>query len=555
MYLDRSKVTVNGKTYHRVLLRQSYRENGKVKHRTIANLSACSTEEIQAIELAFEHKKDLDALKPSQDGPLHLRQGLSFGAVWLLHELAQRLGLVQALGSDRAGKLALWQVLARAIDQGSRLSAVRLAASHAACDVLGLDPFNEDHLYPNLAWLTQNQARIEQELFQQIHPQGCPDLFLYDVTSSYLEGEKNALATWGYNRDGKPGKRQIVIGLLCDGQGRALSIEVFAGNTSDTKTLGAQIKKAAERFGAQDITFVGDRGMIKGPQIQELGQNNFHYITALTKPQIENLLKKQVLQMELFEDALAEVVSDDEKVRYVLRRNPQRVQEVQHTRQSKQTSLEKLIRERNDYLENHPRAQGQKALKTVQARAAKLRIGGWISCKIEGRKLALELDQASLAEETKLDGCYVIKTDLPVQRASTQLVHARYKDLSLVESNFRTCKTVELDLRPIHVRLEASTRGHVFVVMLAYRLIQELQQAWAAEDLTVEEGLNQLSSLCVTEVVVNGTVKDQLVPEGRNQVKRLFELAKVSLPKKLRYSGSIVATKKKLNKSRPRRLK
>ena len=555
MYLDRSKVTVKGKTYHRVLLRQSYRENGKVKHRTMANLSACSPEEIQAIELAFHHKKDLDALKPSQDGPLQLRQGLSFGAVWLLHELAQRLGIGQALGRDRAGHLALWQVLARAIDQGSRLSAVRLATAHAACDVVGLETFNEDHLYPNLAWLAENQARIELELFQQIHPQGCPDLFLYDVTSSYLEGEHNALATWGYNRDGKPGKRQIVIGLLCDGQGRALSIEVFAGNTSDTKTLGAQIKKAAERFGAKDLTFVGDRGMIKGPQIRELGQNNFHYITAITKPQIEKLIQQQVLQLGLFEDALAEVVSQADGVRYVLRRNPQRALEVQHTRQSKQTSLEKLIHERNDYLGNHPRAQADKALKTVAARTAKLKLDGWISCKIQGRKLVSEVDQAELTEETKLDGCYVIKTDLPVQRASTQVVHGRYKDLSLVEANFRTCKTVELELRPIHVRLEASTRGHVFVVMLAYRLIQELQLAWATEDLTVEEGLNQLSSLCVTEVVVKGKVKDQLVPEGRAQVKRLLELANVSLPKKLRCSGTTVATKKKLHKSRPRRLK
>ena len=148
MYVDRSKTTVNGKTYHRVLLRQSYRDHGKVKHRTIANLSACSAQEIQAIELAFKHKKDLDSLKPAAHGPLHLRQGLCFGAVWLLHDIAKRTGLIDALGTDRQGTLALWQVLARALEQGSRLSAVRLACSHAACDVLELDPFNEDHLYP-----------------------------------------------------------------------------------------------------------------------------------------------------------------------------------------------------------------------------------------------------------------------------------------------------------------------------------------------------------------------------------------------------------------------
>jgi transposase len=555
MYLDRSHTTANGKTYHRVLLRQSFRLDGKVKHRTIANLSACSHDELQAIELALRHKHDLDSLRPANSGPLHLRQGLCFGAVWALHQLAQRLGLTEVLGSERQGKLALWQVLARAIQPGSRLSATRLAGSHAACDVLELDPFNEDQLYPNLAWLADNQARIEQELFQRLHPNGCPDLFLYDVTSSYLEGDHNALAAWGYNRDGKPGKKQIVIGLLCDGQGRALSIEVFVGNTSDPKTVGSQIAKVVQRFGGQGVTFVGDRGMIKGPQIKELGQEHFHYITALSKPQIQSLLKQKVFPMELFDTTLSEVASIPEKVRYILRRNPQRALEIQQGRQSKQNSLAKLLQEKNDYLAQHPRARVKAALKAVRARAAQLKIADWLHLKARGRTLVLTVDEAALAEAEKLDGCYVIKSDLLADWATTQMVHDRYKDLALVEQNFRTSKTVELEMRPVHVRLESSTRGHVLVVMLAHRLIQELQQCWATENLTVEEGIHELSSLCVTEVVVNDAVKDQLVPEGRTQVKRLLELAKVRLPKKLRYSGSIVATRKHLKESRPKRCK
>jgi hypothetical protein len=555
MYLDRSQTTVNGKTYHRVLLRQSFRQDGKVKHRTVANLSACSPEELQAIELAFQHKHDLNSLQPSDPGPLHLRQGLCFGAVWALHQLAQRLGLTQALGAERQGKLALWQVLARAIQPGSRLSAVRLAASHAACDVLALDPFNEDQLYANLAWLAENQARIEQALFKQLHPKGCPDLFLYDVTSSYLEGEQNALAAWGYNRDGKPGKKQIVIGLLCDGQGRALSIEVFVGNTGDPKTVGAQIQKVVQRFGGQGVTFVGDRGMLKGPQIKELGQEHFHYITAITKPQIESLLNQKVFPMELFDTTLSEVASFPEKVRYILRRNPQRAVEVQQSRQSKQDALAKFLADKNTYLAHKPKARVKVALKALRARAAKLKIADWLNFKAHGRKLVLTVDEPALAEAQKLDGCYVITTDLLDDWATTQVVHDRYKDLALVEQNFRTSKTVELELRPVHVRLEASTRGHVLVVMLAHRLIQELQPCWAAENLTVEEAIHELSSLCVTEVVVQGTVRDQLVPEGRAQVKRLLELAKVAMPKKLRYTGSTVATRKQLKESRPKRCK
>jgi transposase len=555
MYLDRSQTTANGKTYHRVLLRQSFRQDGKVKHRTIANLSACSTEELQAIELALRHKHNLASLRPSDQGPLHLRQGLAFGAVWALHQLAQRIGLPDVLGSDRQGKLALWQVLARAIQPGSRLGAVRLAASHAACDVLELDSFNEDQLYPNLAWLADNQARIELELFKALHPNGCPDLFLYDVTSSYLEGDQNALAAWGYNRDGKPGKKQIVIGLLCDSQGRALSIEVFVGNTSDPKTVGSQIQKVSERFGGKGVTFVGDRGMIKGPQIKELGQEHFHYITAISKPQIESLLTKKVFPMELFDATLSEVASIPDKVRYILRRNPQRALETQQSRQSKQDSLAKLLQAKNNYLAQKPKARVKVALAAVRARATRLKIEDWIRLKAQGRQLVLSVDADALAAAKKLDGCYVIKTDLLGEWATTQLVHDRYKDLALVEQNFRTSKTVELEMRPVHVRLESSTRGHVLVVMLAHRLIQELQQCWAAENLTVEEGIDQLSSLCVTEVVVNGSVKDQLVPEGRAQVKRLLELAKVEMPKKLRYTGKSVATRKQLKKSRTKRCK
>jgi hypothetical protein len=555
MYLDRGKITVKGKTYQRVLLRESFRQNGQVKHRTIANLSACSEQEIQAMELAFKHKKDLQALQPPREGPLQLRQGLCFGAVWVLYQVAQREGIVAALGHDRQGKLALWQVLARAIDQGSRLSAVRLASSHAACDVLGLDPFNEDHLYPNLAWLQENQVPIEQRLFEQFYPEGCPDIFLYDVTSSYLEGDHNTLAAWGFNRDGKPGKKQIVIGLLCDGLGRALSIEVFAGNTSDPKTMGSQIKKAAERFGAKGVTFVGDRGMIKGPQIQELGQKDFHYITAITKPQIQALLEKKVFAMELFDDCLCEVASIPEKVRYILRRNPQRALEIQQARQDKQSALAKLVEQKNRYLQQKPRARVKVALKAVRARAATLKIEGWIRLKAQGRKLEWSVEEDELAEAKKLDGCYAIKTDLLADWATTQVVHDRYKDLALVEQNFRTAKTVELEMRPVHVRLESSTRGHALVVMLAHRLIQPLQAYWAGENLTVQEGINQLSSLCVTEVLVNGAVKDQLVPEPRAEVKKLLELAKVELPKKLRYTGRIVATKKQLKETRTKRCK
>ena len=196
MYVDSC---TTGK-YTRHLLRENYRQDGKVKHRTVANLSQCSPEEIQAIRLALKHKEDLPAWLDAA-GKLSLRQGLSVGAVWLVCDIARQLGIVEALGPSRQGKLALWQVLARVIDQGSRLSAVRLAGSHAACDILGLAAFDEDDLYTNLDWLCEHQAGIEQRLSKKLPAARSPGLFLYDVTSSYLEGVCNELSAFGYNRD------------------------------------------------------------------------------------------------------------------------------------------------------------------------------------------------------------------------------------------------------------------------------------------------------------------------------------------------------------------
>jgi len=554
MYLDTCKVRAKNKVYTRVLLRESFRENGKVKHRTIANLSKCSPEEIAAIKLAFEHKHDLESLArtAAESTSFTLLQGPSAGAVAVLQGLAGELGITAALGNDRQGKLALWQVIARAIDQGSRLSAVRLATSHACCDLLGLDAFNEDHLYANLAWLCENQAAIELRLFQKTHPAGKPPLFLYDVTSSYLEGQHNALGAFGYNRDGKRGKKQIVIGLLCDGDGLPLAIEVFAGNTLDPKTVTSQIQKVATRFGGGDVTFVGDRGMIKGPQISELIQEGFHYITAITKPQIESLLKAGVFQMDLFDQPLAEVCEPG--TRYVMRRNPCRAEEMQATRQSKLDSLARRTDLANLYLTEHPRAKVGTAVKSLQNQISKLKLVSWVSIgQAEGRReVQLRLDEEELAEESKLDGCYVLKTDLTKVQADKETVHSRYKDLALVEQAFRTSKTVELEMRPIHVRCEASTRGHALVVMLAYTLVRELARRWIDLDLTVEEGINKLATLCVTEIISDGKARCGTVPQPRPDVAELIALSGIPMPAVIRSRGVKVATKKKLP---PRRVK
>jgi hypothetical protein len=548
MYIDTSHITRGGKTYTRHLLRESYRAHGKVLHRTIANVSHCSEAEIEAMRLALRHKEALEHLGTIQDA-ITLKQGMSFGAGWTVYHIARRLGIEKALGTTRAGKLALWQVIARVIDQGSRLSAVRLAMSHAACDVLGVGPFDEDALYENLDWLAGIQASVEDKLFAQRTKSQPVSLFLYDVTSSYVEGTHNALAAFGYNRDGKKGKMQIVIGLLCDEDGHPVSIEVFPGNTPDPHTLAAQVAKLKARFGVQEITFVGDRGMIKSQQIEDLTKQGFHYITAITKPQIEKLLRIGTLQLDLFEQELAEVLAD-EGVRYVLRRNPVRAQEVRDTRHAKLAALQALVAKHNHYLTEHPRADAQRALQKLVARTNTLRLSDWVELTLVERTITLTINEDAQTEAAKLDGCYVLKTDLTPAQAPKELVHDRYKDLASVEQAFRACKTVHLEVRPIFLRREARTRAHAFVVMLAYQIIRYLAACWNAFDVTVEEGLHALTTLCLVEVSPHNAPSYHCLPTPRDAIARLLHSADITLPKVFSLSGTQVSTKKKLQSER-----
>ena len=550
MFVDSSVTRLNGKDYRRHLLRETYREDGRVKHRTLANLTHCKPEQVEAIRLALKHKGDLPRILASAvEGGPELKQGPSVGAVWVLSQLARELGIVAALGADRDGKLALWQVIARVLDQGSRLSAVRLAGGHAVGAALGVTGFDEDDLYANLDWLADNQADIEGRLFARREAASAPDVFLYDVTSTYLEGEHNAFAAFGYNRDRKSGKRQIVIGLLADADGRPLSIEVFKGNTSDVRTVSSQVSKAAARFGAERVTFVGDRGMIKAPQRAEIGAAGFHYITAITRAQIGGLIAAGVLQMDLFEDTLAEVEGPDGE-RYVLRRNPARAEELAASRADKLAALRAAAETANAYLSEHPKAAAKTQTARLTAKSETLGLGKLVAVADEERRVVVTVDEAALTEAARLDGCYALRTDLPKTAADKTIVHDRYKDLAHVEWAFRDSKSVQLEMRPVYLRDEDRTRGHALVVMLAYLLVHALRRLWRDIDLTVQEGLDRLASLCVIEVIIGGRPSYNQVPTPRDDVRPLFEAAAVAIPTALPLAPARVATRQKLPQRR-----
>ena len=442
--------------YRSIWLKESYREDGKVKSRYILNLKDWPDEAINALQFALDacnktnnssscnSDTDMSASMQIEPQQIHLEQGLSVGALFTVHQIALKLGIIDALGNDFQGKIALWQICARVIEQGSRLSAVRMANLHAVTSILQFKQgFNENDLYGNLKWLAQHQQSIEDRLFNYRYPKGnlAPNFFLYDVTSSYLEGEKNEMAQFGYNRDKKKGKLQVVVGLLCDNEGIPVSIEVFEGNTQDPKTVLSQIQKVRDRFGCQKVTFVGDRGMLKSTSLSDLNEADFAYITAITRPQIETLLQAGVLEYGLFDKNLCE--ADCDGIRYIFRRNPVRADEIQTVRDNKLRKIKELVVQENIYLFEHPKAQVKAAIERIWKKIEQLKCERWLNISIpqeKERNLQLSIDEKTLEEVKRLDGCYVLKTDVPKEMSPKEEIHERYKDLAMVESAFRTCK-------------------------------------------------------------------------------------------------------------------
>src|SRR6266436_5475347 len=283
-----------GKSYSSILLRESYRIGSAVKSKTLAILTHLPAHALEAVRRSLTQPADVS------NGSLRLRQAQSFAALWTVDQIAQQLGIKKALGVTHEAHLGYWQVLARVLRPGTSLLAmVRLATTCAAAALLGWRrAFTEDDLYANGTWLEGRHAVIERRLWQARPAQPKNQLFLYDVTSSYLEGDYNALAAWGYNRDRKEGKKQLEVGLLTDSQGEPVSIQVYRGNTSDLKTFGQQVHKIKKQLGCEGVTLVGDRGMIRADQKAAAQQADFHFVTALTKPQIQKLLAAKVLRSE-----------------------------------------------------------------------------------------------------------------------------------------------------------------------------------------------------------------------------------------------------------------
>jgi DDE family transposase len=466
-----------------ILLRESYRVGGKVRTRTLANLSRWSEAKIQALSRVL---KDEAVAAPAER--CAIERSLPHGHIAAVLGMAGKLGLDRLLPRRprRLAQLALAMIVARVVEPAAKLATARqlseATAAHSLGAVLELGQVDEDELYSALDLLLAAQPKIETTLARRHLQGGC--LVLYDLTSSYLEGRCCPLAQYGYSRDHKPGKRQIVYGLLCAADGCPVAVEVFDGNVGDPSTLAAQVTKLKGRFKLGRVVLVGDRGMITQARIEaDLKPAALDWVTALRAPAIQALAANGPLQLSLFDDRdLGEIASPDYPgERLIVCRNrdlaAERARKRQELLAATETDLAAIAAAVTRPL-RPLRGQDKIALK-AGAVLGRRKMAKHFTVSITDTSFAFTRNTAAIASEAALDGFYVLRTNVPAELLDTTATVLAYTSLAGVERAFRSIKTVDLEIRPIHHRLADRVRAHVFLCMLAYYLIWHLRRAWA----------------------------------------------------------------------------
>jgi transposase len=470
-----------------ILLRESFRENGKVKSRTIANISHLGSQQIEALRLA------LAGSLPTSGTPLpdafQIARSLPHGHAAAVLGCLRNLKLDAMVDSapSRQRDLVVAMIVARIVEPSSKLATARgLHAdtlSSSLGDLLGLDSANESELYEAMDWLLPRQKQIEQELAQRQLSGG--GLVLYDLTSTYFEGRHCPLAKLGHSRDDKSGKLQIVFGLLTNAQGCPVAVEVFEGNTGDPKTVASQIDKLRTRFGFENVVLVGDRGMITSARIrQDLAPaHGMEWISALRANQIQKLAKDGCLQMSLFDQTdLVEIVHPSfPSERLIACYNPLLAEERARKRPDLLAATEKQLEKIS--LATTRARRPLRGKHNIGVRAGRIlnryKMGKHFLLRIEEDSFHYERKTDNIEREQNLDGIYVIRTSVKQEALSSQQVVASYKSLSGVERAFRSLKTVDLHVRPIHHRLPDRVRAHILLCMLAYYVEWHMRQLLA----------------------------------------------------------------------------
>jgi hypothetical protein len=461
-----------------ILLRESFRDSGQVKNRTLANLSHWPAARIEALR-ALLRGDTLGAPAAPLEQAFEIERSSPHGHVAAVLGTLRRLELDRLLGKDSPlRKRVIAMLVARVLEPRSKLATARALNAATQTSTLGqvleLGAVDEDDLYAAMDWLLARQNEVEAALAKRHLPDGS--LVLYDVSSTYFEGRCCPLAKLGHSRDGKPDRPQIVFGLLTNAEGCPVTVEVFAGNTSDPKTLASQITKLRTRFGLQRIVLVGDRGMITQARIdQELASvEGLDWISALRAPSIAGLVESGALQLSLFDQRdLAEISSPEfPGERLIVCKNPLLAEE----RTRKRTELLAAT----EWALAHIAAATQRAKRPLRGKEhIALRVGTVLGRYKMGKHFTLSIsdsafsyarDEAAIQREAALDGFYVLRTSVEASRLSAEETVRSYKRLAQVERAFRSLKSVDLHIRPIHHRRAERVRAHVFLCMLAYYL-------------------------------------------------------------------------------------
>ena len=471
MYIER---VPNRNSPPAVLLRESYRLNGKVKKRTIANLSSLPEHLVEGFRTLLKGGIAL----PSLDAAFQILRAKPHGHVAAALGTLKRLGLERLL--DRAPSkqrdLVVAMIAARILEPRSKLATARGLASetatHTLAEELGVEEASADDLYDAMDWLIQRQPKIERGLARRHLEEGS--LVLCDLTSVYLEGSKCKLARHGYSRDKKRGKQQIVFALLCNRDGCPVAVEVFEGNTADPAALNSQVQKLRDRFSLDRVVVVGDRGLITNARIEEdLEPAGLAWISALRAPAIRTLAEQGCLQLSLFDQRdLAEISAPElyPNERLIVCRNPLLAAERRRKRLELLDRTNELLEavEAATKRENRPlRGTSDIAVRADRA-LRKYKVGKHYDIEIEDDRFSFSRNQQRIDNEAALDGIYVIRTNVPRDELPAEDAVRSYKSLSRVERAFRSLKSVDLKVRPVHHRLDGRVRAHVLLCTLAY---------------------------------------------------------------------------------------
>ena len=463
--------------YTATLLRRSYRQDGKVKKETLANLSHLPPEAIDAIRRVLAGETLM-----SVEDAFEIERSLPAGHVNAALAMARRLELPKLLDRSpcRERDLCMAMIVGRVIAPGSKLGTVRTLGQSTLAEELGVQGADEDDLYEAMDWLLERQDTIEDRLATRHLRDG--EMVLYDVSSSYFEGRSCPLAQFGYSRDGKPGLAQIIYGLLCDSDGRPVAVEVFTGELHDDKTLPSQVAKLKDRFGLSRIVVVADRGMVTKANIELLKEaSGVDWITALKAPTIKKLARSGIFQPSLFDEQnLGEITDVDEfpGERLIVCRNPlvgaQRARKREELLAATETDLEAIA-----HRVNHGTLLGADQIGVAVGPALKRhRMRKHFEITITDTTFAYTRKSEQITAEAALDGFYILRTSLTETDLQTPDVVRAYKNLEQAERAFGSLKGPELQIRPIHHRLAERVRAHVLICMLAYYLTWHLKAAW-----------------------------------------------------------------------------